>query len=135
MNFVRKIAALNLAILLVTSTTGITLNKHFCMGELKDVSFYEETKNCLEKMDMDMEESKCPMNACEDKTEEYKADELSKTSYKIDFKNSQHLLTVLTYLLLDHNLVSRSSLSQVNLFYKSPLINQDIPILIQSFLI
>lgn len=127
----RKITAIVLAFLLVLSTSGITISKHFCMGELIKVSFYEEVDTCFDYMGMSKENR---MNCCEEVVEEYKADELSKTSVNIKLKNSHQLLATIAYLIIDNGLIS-NNLVQVKLNYKPPLIEQDIPILTQSFLI
>ena len=121
--------AVALAFLLVVSTTGITISKHFCMGELQEVSFYGEVDTCFEKMGMSKENT---MDCCEKTVEEYKADELPKISVNINLKNSQELLAVVAYLIIDNGLILRAT-DKANLNYKPPLIEQDIPILTQTF--
>ena len=42
----RKILHISVVALLLLATVGISLNKHFCNGELKAVSLFKSAKSC-----------------------------------------------------------------------------------------
>lgn len=123
-----------MALLLVASTIGITMHKHYCMGRLQEVSYFENGKHCMEMADME-DVDECPMKCCKDTSEEYKVDEMSTTSFEFDLHTDFHLISVLTFYLIDFDLISSSDGHLAHLDYKPPLIEQDIPVLVQSFLL
>ena len=87
MSLFRKIANIFLAVLLLVATTGVTLNKHYCMGRLKSVAVFVSANPC----DNGMED---PMPCCKDTSEELKVDELTKASF--DFKSTTDLYLLAT---------------------------------------
>ncbi len=127
-----NIATIFLAGLLMLSTVGVTLNKHYCMGRLKNVAVFEEAKSCAEKMGM---EEDCPKNCCDDESHELRIKELNKATFDVDLTPDLKLVATIT--LFVHSLGAESSLIETPdyTYYKPPLIEQDIPILVQSFLI
>lgn len=42
----RKISAIFLTVIMLFSTLSFTIQKHICMGEITDVSFFKEADNC-----------------------------------------------------------------------------------------
>lgn len=133
MQALKKIAHLSLALLLVIATMGVTMHKHHCLGRVKDVSFFEKSQHCAEMMGMEQED--CPMSCCKDTKEEFKVDELSVTVYSFDLDTDFHLLSTITYVLLDISILEVPTQNFAYRNYKPPLIEQDIPVLVQSFLI
>ena len=120
--------------LLLLASAGITLHKHYCMGRLKNVAVFEKAESCMAMMGMEKDED-CPMDCCKDTSEEIKIDDLKKVSEQINLVPDLKVLAVVTYFLIDFDLVSRANHYTSYLNYKPPLIDQDIPVLVQSFLI
>ncbi|MFZ9046546.1 MAG: HYC_CC_PP family protein [Cyclobacteriaceae bacterium] len=121
----RKIANLLLALVLLVATTGLTLNKHYCMGRLQSVAIVVSADTCK-----DVTED--PMPCCKDTSEELKVDQMTKASF--DFKSAPelHLLAVITYVLLEDTystLDTKTSSNQPD----PPLPDQDIRVLHQVF--
>ncbi|HET8737379.1 MAG TPA: hypothetical protein VFM69_12345 [Pricia sp.] len=50
--FLHRVLSCLMALLLLASTTSWTVGKHYCMGLLMDVSFFEHAEDC--GMDMDL---------------------------------------------------------------------------------
>ena len=117
----------------MVATTGVTLNKHYCLGQLKSVSVFQEVESCMSKMDK--EEENCPMECCDDISEEYKLDDFKQVSFDQSIQSPQlKLVAIITYYFVNADKATtftNSSYAQ----YMPPLIDQDIPILVQSFLL
>lgn len=125
----RKIVNTFLAITLLIATTGVTLNKHYCMGRVKSVAIFHHAENCMGNDLVD------PMPCCEDVSEELKVEHLTKASFGFESSASLYQLAVITYFVLDQDLISveKDKLEFQN--YTPPPPDRDIPVLIQSFLI
>ncbi len=129
MKLIHQILNVMLAFLLVLSTTGLALHKHYCMGEVKDVAINHHAQSCTGNMDMESE-SGC----CQNTVDLFKTDDFNKSGTEIGF-DIYKTPVVITYLLIDQDLFSVSAHFTQYLNYKPPLINLDIPVLIQSFLL
>lgn len=135
MKIFAKILNIFLALLLLLSTSGVTLHKHYCMGQLKNIAVFKEAKSCMDKMDMDENALACAMSCCEDVEEEFKVTDLNKAAFGFNLVPELHLVAVLTYLFIDLDLFSSVKRHSSYLNYKPPLIDPDITVLIQSFLL
>ena len=125
MSLFRKIANTFLAVLLLVGTTGVTLNKHYCLGRLQSVAVFVSAKPC----DTGMED---PMPCCEDTSEELKVDELTKSTFDFKSTTDLYLLAAITYVLLEDTY--SSSDKQVKYYnYDPPLPDQDMRVLHQVF--
>lgn len=56
-----------MVLLLLVSTTGMTVSKHYCQGKLVNVNFFSETKTCCD----DIGTSKC----CHNESKHFELDE------------------------------------------------------------
>ncbi|MEP5614455.1 MAG: hypothetical protein ABJP45_19540 [Cyclobacteriaceae bacterium] len=121
----RKIVNVFLAVLLLVATTGVTLNKHYCMGRLKSVAVFVSANTCeAGKED--------PMPCCKDTSEELKVNELTKASFDFKATADLYLLAAITYVLLEDTYSSADK--QVEFYnYDPPLPEQDIRVLTQVF--
>ncbi len=122
----KKVFAFFMPCLLVVSTMGIAINKHYCGGKLAGVSLYvAATCGCNSAMS-----AKC----CSQEQEFYQLDEdYSLVAFDYPFETDQ-VAVVVTYLKTaatdpDHPIAADY------LNYKPPLIKRNIPVLVQSFLI
>lgn len=125
----KKIVNVFLVVLLLVATTGITLNKHYCMGRLKSVAVFEKANPCI---DYGFEE---PMPCCEDISEELKVDEITNSTFDFKISPDYHLVAITTYLLINQDLLEPEITESNYSDYSPPPIERDIPILVQSFLI
>lgn len=125
----RKIANVSLALLLLVATTGVTLNKHYCMGRLKSIAVFEAAHSCSENGAED------PMPCCKDVSEQMKVNEITKVSF--DFKSAPDLypVAVICFFVLSQDLLSVKNEKPQHRFYSPPLPDQNLQVLNQNFLI
>lgn len=133
MQLFKKIANVFLAVLLMVATTGVTLNKHYCLGQLKSISIFHEAKSCM--TEMDMEEESCPLDCCDNTSEQYKLEEFKQVSFEDSFAPDLKLIAVISYFLANSDLTHAPASNTPNPHYLPPLIDQDIPVMVQSFLL
>ncbi|MDN5204796.1 hypothetical protein QQ008_25625 [Fulvivirgaceae bacterium BMA10] len=140
MKLFHKISSFFLAILVLAGSTGFTVNKHYCQGELQKVTFTEKVKQCpmcTKKRElppchkhMDTSDEKC----CQNETELLKVEDYNKApKVNPEHKISFEFITLAQIILLDLSFDSIPQSEYLN--YKPPLIAQDIPVLVQSFLL
>jgi hypothetical protein len=130
MQFFKNIANVSMVVILMIATMGVTLNKHYCMGQLRNVSLFQQVASCEEGMGMSGE-----MDCCEDVTQEFKVEDFNKVKIDVKTDTNFNLLAVFTFVLIDYELVGIDTNDANYLSYIPPLIEKDIPILLQSFLI
>ena len=63
----KKIAHICMVIVLLFSTTGMTVSKHYCSGSLVNVNLFSEAKSCCE--------GGCSTDCCHNESERYELDE------------------------------------------------------------
>ena len=131
---IKAISNILLAVVLLVTSMGVTVNKHYCMGQLKDVSVFHEAESCMKTMKMEMKGG-CSMHCCENITEEFKVEDFNKANFTTNLAAEYSLLAVITYVLIDFDLISLAESYTHYLNYKPPLIELDIPVLVQSFLL
>lgn len=136
------ISVVLLSALVLVASMGFTLNKHFCGGELQKISLNKEAENCpmckeiaklpaCHKKALEKEKDGC----CENTTDQVETSDfsLSKTVEKQSIQDFQFI--AFTYVLLAdiHTLDQNSEL--LNKEYSPPLIEHNIPVEVQSFLL
>ena len=87
----RKVAHIALASLLLLTTTGISLSKHYCMGRLKSVAVFADADHCMGGQDMD------PMPCCEDTHEVLKVEDLSVVDVTLDLQPVLFILATIEW--------------------------------------
>lgn len=140
MKILKKISAIILSLLVILSSMSFTLNVHMCMGEIDSIALLQESKSC----EMSTQQAPCAnhdlhnsqptkKDCCEDHSFFVEGqDELAKTaSFGMpDLHFVAVLYAVAAYLFAQPSIVTT--------FYKDyspPLIERDIPVLVQSFLL
>lgn len=125
----KQLFSIFLSLILLISTTGFTINKHFCGGHLMATQIFitEEPESCCDEINM-------PAGCCHNETEFYQLDEtfnFTKVSFKI---TSNFVFTFIKYIVLNDLFTSIDTYSTKYLHYKPPMIELNIPVLFQSFL-
>ncbi len=100
------------------------------MGRLKSVSVFHEAESCMSKFGRE-----CPKNCCDNEQEEYKVEELNKANHNYDFSPELYLVSMVGHSLIHELLVKEVDQYPKYLNYKPPLIELDIPVQVQSFLL
>ena len=131
--FLNKITASALALLVLFSTLSFTVQKHYCGDFLVDISFTGDAQCCSMKINNSNEVVK--KNCCKDETHQFEGqDELQLASGEnFSLNNHQFLAAfLLTYKELFLASYPKNSLHKV---FLPPEIRQNYQIIYQSFLI
>ena len=100
------------------------------MGDVRNVALMHKAESCMGESGMDM-----PEGCCTDTVEEFKIEELNKANFGLDLTPELFVVAVISSYLYEINLEATPSVQTAFLNYKPPLIERDIPIDVQSFLI
>ena len=138
MKIFQRISTLVLAIIILFSSTGLVLNKHYCGGDLKSISLLKEHAKC------DMCKAMESLPACHKAMKKNHCCENEQLVVETeDYKADGKVSIITPSLLYTFELVKTpGELSLTNLFqqeykiYRPPTVPpEDIPIKVQSFLI
>lgn len=145
MKLARSIIAICLALLIMVVTTGFSISQHFCMGELLYSSILGNPDCKMEKEDLppchdqdgaaqsaDLLSKK---NCCEDHNTTVEGQDIPTVLKAGDnLLPSIKFLTAFTYIFF-HDYQPPGDKGRLYARYRPPLIQRNIPVLIQSFLI
>ncbi len=143
MKLIRQIVALCMALVILVSTTGLAMSEHFCGGELQDIAFFGQAKVCEahvkqvppchhEQVATGAQVNK--KSCCEDKTVISQQQEtLAQTVLKELQPDLSFVAVIASYLLVLTSEHTPQVAQHTN--YIPPLIEYDIPVLVQSFLL
>lgn len=140
----RKISAILLSLLVLLSSTSFTFSMHFCMGQLESIALFSGAESCAmvkqqspcasEKHDLGCDHDTTIKGCCEDHTLVIEGREDLKVVSKTTLPEFQMaavvISTLISYLFLKPTTNYYSFQD-----YSPPLIERDIPVLVQSFLI
>ena len=133
--------------MVILVSAGIMVSKHYCRGELKNIALFVEAKQCHDistyktKTNCHIGKNACQKSekekegeCCENKTVFLETDDFISTmaSPKI---NPEFQFIAVAYILYKDLLFSTEKRAVKFLNYKPPLIELDIPVLVQSFLL
>jgi len=138
-----------MALLMFITSTGLSIDMHFCGDHLKSFDLFGKAKNCYELAGM--QPTKCEMpqkeqtpttgcsmskkNCCHNQSLNFKAD-LESDTENGEFLISpelQHFVIAFAATFLQDQRIEPQKINFIS--YKPPLILRDIPVLIQSFLL
>ena len=135
--FFQTISSFFLAIIVMVASLGFTMNKHYCGGELKKFAINAEVAPCpmcANHTSTTDQESHDENECCENDQEELKIRDFN-LSKKVDKKQiTDFQFITLTYILID-DIHAFSAETIPFSQYLPPLIDHDIPVEIQSFLL
>ena len=135
--------------MVILASAGIMVSKHYCQGEFKNLALFVEAEQCHEVKTRKAEahchsgkntcqslgsEDKQEKKCCENKTVFLETDDFISTMAPSKISPEFQLIAV-TFILSNDFLFSTEKRSLKFLNYKPPLIELDIPVLVQSFLI
>lgn len=134
-----------LALAVLFSSTGFTVNKHYCQGELKDLALFVHAQSCHKKnmhQSCSTDKDSCTghdhekdNNCCDDDTDYHKLDQNQQIeSFQLELlKNPVLLSTIFVILNIELPSVDANTLHQTT--YQPPIVCEDIPVLLQTFLL
>ena len=129
----KKAFSVLLSFIILLSSTSFSLSAHYCGQQLVDIALFGEAEACPMTKEKACESDKMPCCADRDIIIEGEDFLASKQLSKQEIKNTEVLIASLNYpiKLLVLNEFSVYTLEN----YNPPLIDREIPILIQSFLL
>lgn len=144
----KRIFAIFLAVLMLASNSGVVFATHYCMGDIANISigFTTEAHDCgMAKMQgmcaNDIETTRtlngytiAPIDCCSDDFVQIQLNESFDSPAQIDAELNTEFLAAFTLVYLNlYNFQPNANTDYVD--YSPPLLQQDIPVLFQSFLI
>lgn len=146
-----RITSLMMALLMLLSSTGFSMDLHFCQGQLKSFSFWGEAaschtlatkshchkkmKTCHVALAQNNDVKGCKKDCCSNTTIEMEHSDELQTSQKLEITPTQfQFLSAFVQVYVLRN-TERNKAIIPYLNYVPPLLNKDIPVLIQSFLL
>ena len=124
----RKIVNIFLVLLLLFSTTGVAISKHYCGEILQSISVNGPVKSCCENQDM-------PEDCCSDEVSIDKTDELQLTQLNLNLAFSPYVLYYATLSIFNFSLEQLDEVKYIAFFDSPPITEQEIFILDQAFLL
>jgi len=122
-----------LALLVLVSATSFTIDKHLCMGRVQSVAILHDAAPC--PMELMAEAGMGMDGCCQDTQTKIQGNDLQlKTLKPVAIEYQSLWVATLEHVIETFDLKSASTYISHPL-YKPPLIDQDVPVLIQSFLI
>lgn len=118
----QKITNIILSVLLLVSTTGLTIDKHYYGESLISIAVMHKAESCCEG----------PCNCCHNESIQIKV----KDDFLISEFSEINIFSFIVNIFEPINLtaIHNNQFSQKFIIYKLPLVLLDIPILFQSFL-
>lgn len=134
MNALKSIFSALLALIVLVSTTSFTIDKHLCMGRVQSVAILHDAAPC--PMEMMAESGMNGMDdCCQDTQTKIEGNDLQVKNLKpVSIEYQSLWVATVAHLIETFDLESASTYVAHPL-YKPPLLDQDVPVLIQSFLI
>ena len=126
-----------MAFLVLFSTMSFSVNMHYCMGNLAEVSIFKSSNTCAMQMEGDHEVVICPITkkqCCEDETITFEGQDNLKVSFEKLSLAQQQFVVAYTYVYIN---LFEGLEQQVVPFddYSPPLLVTDILLIDQTFLI
>ncbi len=137
---IKKIVHIILAFFILVSTTGLTINLHYCHDQLYDLAVFAPAHSCCEpgvEVQCHSTEGLSDMNHCNDESLALEStDDYTISSFAFNFENSYNFDILLSSVLYHsfQNSDNSNSLDACR-FYKPPPYQEVILSQIQSFLI
>ena len=137
----RKISALLLSMLVLLGSTSFTINMHFCMEQVESITFSTDTQECdmttpvppcHKEGDRSEENHKDVDGCCEDRVNLVEAQDELKTTGSVSVPGVQFFAVLYAVVFYSPNPPLENHSYQT---YSPPVIERDIPVLVQSFLI
>ena len=135
-----RLLALVLSLLVLLSSTGLSVDMHFCKGKLRSLNLIGDAKSCVEKArgckkhDNKVVRKHCPIGCCSDKTVEVDAEDQvfhQETQTALD---EQGAIVVATSIYTEKTAILNEYCPSPEV-YKPPKIIRNIYDIIQSFLL
>lgn len=143
MKAAKHILTLMFALLMIISSTGLTLAAHICQGELRELAFTGQEQNCcaINKQpphcaDHSTDKEEMPSDCCDYIKISAETPEAIIKNVNLESLQSDQFIVQFTAAYLVALLLPDTEAENTNYaHYPPPLTVQDIPVLVQSFLL
>jgi len=133
-NALKTIFSAFLALFVLVSATSFTIDKHLCMGRVQSVAILHDAAPCAMEM-MAADGMSAMEGCCKDLQTKIEGNEYNFKNVKQIGIEYQSLWVAELPRLIETIDLDRAASFASHILYKPPLIDQDVPVLIQSFLI
>lgn len=124
----RKLVNILLVFLLLFSTAGVAISKHYCGELLQSISVNGPAKSCCESQEM-------TEGCCSEEVSFDKADELQLSQLNLNLSFSPYILYYTASSLFNFSLEQTDQNYFISYFDSPPTAEQEIFVLVQSFLL
>jgi hypothetical protein len=126
---IRKLLHIIIAVFILISSTGFTINMHFCHDQLIDIAFLTPAQSCCDLQD------KCP--GCQDESIVVEhSDDYEVSVNAFNFENSHNTTLLLTSVIINYYQgIDESTNNEVPWYKKPPPYQEVVLSQIQSYLI
>lgn len=138
MKSLSPILSVMLALLVLVSSSSFMVNMHFCGGHVQSISLVNEAAPCPMEVqlppchkEMAVKKSGC----CEDKHVAFEGKDFNAKVQDFSLLNWQAINWVVTLPIMEVIQVNEALAFSNHTPYKPPIVERDIPVLVQSFLI
>ena len=139
MKFLKSIVSSMLALLVLVSSSSFMVNMHFCGGHVQSVSLIEEAAPCPMEVQLPPCHKKMATKksgCCEDKHVAFEGKDFNAQVQDFSMFSLQAINWVATLPMIMEVIQFNEALTFSNHTpYKPPIVERDIPVLVQSFLI
>lgn len=139
MKFLKPIVSFALALLVLVSSSSFMVNMHFCGGHVQSVSLIEDAAPCPMEVQLPPCHKKMAVKksgCCEDKQVAFEGKDFNTQVQDFSPLSIQAIHWVATVPMIMEVIQVNEALAFSNHSpYKPPIVERDIPVLVQSFLI
>lgn len=139
MKLLRSIVSFMLALLVLVSSSSFMVNMHFCGGHVQNVSLIEDATPCPMEVQRPACHNKVAVKksgCCEDKHVAFEGKDFNAQVLDFSFLTGQSINWVATLpMIMEVIQINESLAFSSHSPYKPPIVERDIPVLVQSFLI
>ena len=134
---IRKVIHIVIAVFILISSTGFTINMHYCHEQLIDMAFLAPAHSCCdtEEEEANQIQSSCP--GCEDESIAVEpGDDYEVSASTFNFENSYHTNLILSSVIFNYfQGIDESTKNEVPWYKKPPPYQEVVLSQIQSYLI
>jgi len=134
---IRKVLHIVIAVFILISSTGFTINMHYCHDQLIDMAFLAPAHSCYDTDKADANQSQDSCSGCQDESIVVEpGDDYVVSTSTFNFENSQNTTQFLTSVILNYfQGIDEPTKNEVPWYKKPPPYQEVVLSEIQSYLI
>ena len=134
---IRKVLHIVLAVFVLISSTGFTINMHYCHDKLIDMAYLAPAHSCCDTGDKDANQSPDACPGCQEESIVVEhGDDFEVNTITFNFENSHNTTLFFTSVILNHYQgIDESTKNEVPWYKKPPPYQEVVLSQIQSYLI